>query len=153
MHSFLLVAHAWFRWVVLAALLWALLRAGHGYLTKRPFSSLDNALRHWTATIVHLQLVLGVVLYLKSPTAQYFWRSPQLAGGGEPAFFGAVHALLMLIAVVVITLGSALTKRRTTDAAQFRTQFLWFGLGVLIILAAIPWPGSTFDERPLFRSW
>ena len=50
------------------------------------------------------------------------------------------HSLLMLIAIVVAHIGRSRTKKAATDSAKFKQAALFFGLALLLILAAIPWP-------------
>lgn len=152
MYLFLLFFHGLFRWLLLAALLYSLYRAARGYYTGRAFTRTDNLLRHWTATIAHIQLMLGCAIYFISPVIGYF-RSHfrEAVREKEMAFFGLVHMLLMLTAIVVITIGSALAKRRTSDRERFRTMLSWFLAAFLIILVAIPWPFSPLAQRPYFR--
>ncbi|MDJ1500762.1 hypothetical protein [Xanthocytophaga agilis] len=152
MYPFLLFFHSVFRWLVLLSLLYSIFRTFTGLRSARPFSRVDNATRHWTATIAHIQLMVGFTLYFISPLVQAF-----RVGGGmhsmELAFFGMVHIACMLVAVVVITIGSALSKRRQTDKEKFQTMLFWFLAGLFIIFIAIPWPFSPFAHRPYFRSF
>lgn len=154
MYNTLLVFHAFFRWLVLCALLLAIYKAYSGYSQNRLFSRTDNSIRHWTATIAHIQLVIGIILYVKSPITQYLWSNFNHAiKYTETAFFGLYHILLMLTAVVFVTIGSALAKRKSTDKVQFKTMFFWYSLALCIIFMAIPWPFSPFANRPYFRSF
>jgi hypothetical protein len=61
------------------------------------------------------------------------------------------HVACMTLAIVVLTLGSALAKRRVTDTGKFRAMALWFTAALLLILMAIPWPFSPFAQRPYLR--
>ena len=145
--------HSLLRWLVLAALLYSLCRAWRGYAGRRHFARADNATRHWTATIAHMQLLVGMALYFKSPAIGYFrqhFREGVRSLSG--AFFGLIHPLLMLAAIVVLTIGSALAKRRAADRDKFRTMLLWYAAALLIIFVSIPWPFSPLAARPLFRS-
>jgi len=72
MYSTLLSIHSLFRWLVLASLIFALYRAYKDWLSNQPFTKLDNTIRHTTATIAHIQLILGVTLYFISPVVSYF---------------------------------------------------------------------------------
>lgn len=150
MYVLLLTLHSWVRWAVLGALLLALLRGYRGWLTRASFTPFDNALRHWTATLAHVQLMLGYALYFQSPIVAAF-RQQGAAAGSEARFFGLLHVLLMTAAVVLLTLGSALARRRPSDAARFHTMALWFTLALLVVLAAVPWPFSPLAARPWFR--
>lgn len=152
MYQILILLHSSFRWLVVISLLIALYIATTGYFQKRTFTKTDNAIRHWTATIAHIQLMVGMLLYFESPLTAYFQKNFSTAKESpELVFFGAIHALFMLIAIVVITIGSALAKRRGSDEEKFRTMLVWYSIAFLIIFLAIPWPFSPFVNRPYFR--
>lgn len=152
MYSSLLVAHSLFRWLVLLSLVYSIVRAYKGYTSGRIFTKADNSVRHWTATIAHVQLVIGFTLYFKSPIIKYFWANVKAEIGHiDTSFFGLIHILLMLVAVVSLTIGSALAKRRLTDSEKFRTMTIWFSIALFIIFIAIPWPFSPLSNRPYLR--
>lgn len=154
MYSTLLALHSLVRWLVLASLLFAIFRAFSGWSSKRSFSRIDNAVRHWTATIAHIQLIFGLVLYFISPIVNYFLHNfNDAVHRREIRFFGMEHSLMMVIAIVVITIGSARAKRKLTDREKFQTMALWFSAGLLIILSSIPWAFSPLISRPYFRSF
>ena len=152
MYTYLLFFHSLFRWFVLTSLVYAIFRAYRGYASKQPFTKTDNAIRHWTATIAHIQLLLGFTLYMKSPIVNAFFDNPKVGVAQlNIAFFSLIHFLMMLVAIVVITIGSALSKRKPTDADKFRTMGIWFAIALFIIFLAIPWPFSPLANRPYFR--
>jgi uncharacterized membrane protein len=154
MYSRLLVIHSLFRWVVLLLLLTAIYRAYTGYRQHRQFSKTDNAIRHWTATAAHIQLIIGIILYTKSPLVHYFWsHSTPSIPYFEITFFGVVHISLMMLAVVLLTIGSAMAKRKQTDKEKFKTMLTWFVVALLLILLAIPWPFSPFAHRAYYRTF
>ena len=66
-------------------------------------------------------------------------------------FFGLQHVLAMTVAVVVLTIGSALAKRRVSSPEKFRTMALWFTAALLLIFLTIPWPFFPWAQRPYFR--
>ena len=144
--------HSIMRWLVLASLLYAIYRAYKGYTLNTLFSKTDNAVRHWTATIAHIQLVIGITLYSQSPIIKYFWHNFKDAIHNiDVAFFGLIHIILMLTAIILITIGSSLAKRKTTDKEKFKTMLIWFLISLIIIFIAIPWPFSPLSNRPYFR--
>ncbi len=121
-------------------------------MAKAAFTKRDNAARHWTATISHLQLMIGIILYSQSPLIKYMFSNFRLAvQTKEAAFFGLVHITLMLTAIVFITVGSALAKRRESDTQKFKTLLIWFSISLIIIIIAVPWPFSPLANRPYFR--
>jgi len=148
MEAILISLHSIFRWLVLVALLYAIIQAFFDYQFGRTFSTYIHKVCQWTVSIVHIQLIIGMILYIKSPFSSYFWK------GGidgiahkDILFFGFIHPLLMLAAVVLITIGSALMKRQRVDQQKYKTILLWFSLGFVLIFLAIPWPFSVFAQR------
>jgi ABC-type Na+ efflux pump permease subunit len=152
MYPRLLILHSLLRWLLVLMLVYMLVRAWLGYKRNFHFTSVDNTLRHWTATIAHLQLTVGMVLYFKSPYVAYFWKKT----GPEHlpldySFFSLIHISLMILAVAVLTVGSAMTKRKATDREKFKTVFSWFLVAFVILFIAIPWPFSPLVKRPVIR--
>jgi hypothetical protein len=153
MYHTLLILHSVTRWLVLLFIAGALLRSLSGYVRNRPFTKTDDAFRHWAATVAHIQLMIGIVLYTQSPLIKSFWGLPK---DGlrvfDLAFFSLIHILLMFISIVILTTGSALAKRRQSDKEKFRTILVWFSIALLLIFLAIPWPFSPLSNRPYFRT-
>lgn len=154
MYSVVLLLHSYNRWLVLSFLLFALFRSYRGWLQRKPFTKLDNRVRHITATVVHVQLLLGLWLYAISPLVSYFLHHfKDAVKEREVRFFGMEHSFMMLLAVVLITIGSAKAKRKRTDREKFKTTAIWFTLGLLVILSSIPWQFSPLISRPSFRTF
>ncbi|MBQ4912843.1 hypothetical protein J8L85_00240 [Maribacter sp. MMG018] len=154
MYSTVLILHSIFRWLVLLSLVYAIFRAGRGYFTKSSFSFWDNKVRHWTATIAHVQLILGMLVYMKSPLVQYYFANFKTSiSNWDLTFFGLFHFTLMVVAIVLITIGSAKAKRKATDLEKFKTILLWFSIALTIIFIAIPWPFSPLANRPYIRTF
>lgn len=152
MYQTLTFYHSILRWFVLVSLIYSIYLAYKGYRSNTVFSKKDNAIRHWTATIAHVQLVLGIILYTQSPVIKYFWNNFNDAIHHlESTFFALLHIILMLSAIVLITIGSAKAKRRPSDKEKFKTMLLWFSVSLVIIFIAIPWPFSPLAARPYFR--
>ncbi len=150
MYQFLLPFHSIFRWLVLISLLYSVYLSFKGKTRRLAFSNRINHIRHWTATIAHIQLIIGILLYTKSPIVQYFLKNG-FDGWNDNTFYGLLHIALMLVAIIIITLGSAKAKRKDTDLEKFHTMFTYFSLGLLIIFIAIPWPFSPLANRPYLR--
>jgi hypothetical protein len=154
MYSLLLAAHSLVRWLVLISLLVAIFQAYKGWLRNKPFTKLDNIIRSATVNVTHLQFVLGIVLYCISPVVRYFLGYFKTAvHQREIRFFGMEHITMMMIAVVLITIGSMKAKRQPTDKQRFKTMAIWFTIALIIILASIPWQFSPLISRPYFRSF
>ena len=134
------------------SLTYAIYRSYAGVRFQKRFTKTDNAVRHWTATIAHVQLIIGILVYTQSPGVRYFWKHAREAlQNWDVTFYSLVHALLMLLAIVLLTIGSAKAKRVLTDSDKFKTMLLWFLIAFVLIFIAIPWPFSPLSNRPFFR--
>jgi hypothetical protein len=154
MDSILLVFHSFFRWLLLAALLYTIISSVKGWKSNRKFSSSDNRNRTLTASLAHLQLVIGLLVYFGGNTFSLLAHNfKEAMKDSNVRFFAMEHSLIMLIAIAVITIGSVKAKGKTADTEKFKTLAIWFGIGLLLILLAIPWPFSPFAARPWFRGF
>lgn len=152
MYYTLLVLHSAMRWFVLISLLFAIFRGYSGWKTNQSFSSFDNSVRHITATIAHIQLILGLCLYGISPIVQYFFDNfKEAIHDRQIRFFGMEHITVMFISIIIITLGSIKAKKQTTDQAKFKTMAIWYTIALLAILSSVPWQFSPLVSRPYFR--
>jgi len=85
-------------------------------------------------------LLIGVWLYFVSPLVSFFLNNFHVAVHlKEFRFFGMEHALIMLIAIIFITIGSSVAKRKKTDIAKFKTIAIWYALALILIVGAIPY--------------
>lgn len=154
MYSVFLALHSVLRWLVLASLLYAVYRSYKGWFGDKPFTKFDNSVRHVTATISHLQLVIGICLYFVSPIINYFIHHFKAAlPQREIRFFGMEHNLVMLLAIVLISLGSMKAKRKNGDRQKFKTLAIWYSSALILILISVPWPFSPMAARPYWRAF
>ncbi|WP_033564192.1 hypothetical protein [Sphingobacterium sp. SYP-B4668] len=85
----------------------------------------------------HLQLVVGLVLF-------FVLKYPSMMSGGimkDPTLRFKIieHPLTMIIAIVLITIGYSKAKRITDAKKANKTVAIFFILGLIFILARIPW--------------
>lgn len=156
MYPEVLALHSLFRWLVFVTLLFAIYRSFKGWLSGKPFSKFDNSVRKWTAIIAQIQLIIGISLYSISPLVHYFFHHFKKAlPEREIRFFGMEHAVVMISAIIIITIGSMKCKRKITDKEKYKTMAIWFSIGMLMILSSMPLPFSPppFVRRPFFRAF
>lgn len=152
MYSYVLLIHSYFRWAVLFFLVLVLVRTYHGLATSRSYTQTDNRLRGLLVAVVHIQFLLGLILYFISPVVSYFYKNFSTAVHERAIrFFGMEHSLMMLIAVGLITAGSAISKKKTDNRAKFKTMAVWCTIAFLLIFFSIPWPFLPFTARPYIR--
>ncbi|MCP1995911.1 hypothetical protein [Flavobacterium sp. HSC-61S13] len=148
----LVFLHSAVRWLLLVFLLYAIFISYIGYRFQRLYTIHHNQIRHWTATLAHLQLILGLILYIRNPMTTYFWKNLSLSTTDlNILFYGLLHPLSMFIVVVLLTIGSSLAKRKLEAKNKHQTVFIWFLISLILIFICIPWPFSPLSQRPYLR--
>lgn len=142
----LVAAHSGLRWIVLLLLIVTAVKAIGGVMGKKTYLNADRKLASFTVMFFHLQVVLGFVLFFANNWHQLMGQMK------DPAirFFTVEHSLGMLLAAVLLTIGSAKAKRASSDEKKFKTIAWMFTISLLIVLACIPWP---FREMFAARGW
>jgi putative Ca2+/H+ antiporter (TMEM165/GDT1 family) len=88
-----------------------------------------------------LQLLSGLILYFfLSPITKLamsdFGAAMKDAG---LRFYAVEHISMMLIAVVLVHIGRAKSKKAKTDSGKFKIATIFFLIALVLMLAAIPW--------------
>ena len=132
MYKGLVHAHSGLRWVVLGLLLYVIINSFRAWQSGKGFSAKDLKMNTYAVLATHLQIVLGFVLYFMSPRITFAegWMKNAVS-----RFFGIEHVVMMVIAAILITIASSKGKKKGAKPA-----FWFFLVGLIIILAAIPWP-------------
>jgi hypothetical protein len=133
-YTILVKAHAGLRWVVLLLVLAAIVIAFQKWRSRAAYSPTDNRVYLFALISVHIQLVLGLILYAISPKVN--WNA---LSNGVIQFYTVQHLIGMLLAVVLVTVGRSLSRRRTDDAEKHRLIFVFYGIGLVLIFLFIPW--------------
>lgn len=150
MYQVLLVVHSYSRWLVLLTLVYAIFKALSGLMAKKEFEKSDKIAALLGLIFAHTQFVLGLVLYFQSQIVSIFWQD--MGANMKNAtlrFWGIEHIFTMITAIVLITVGYSVSKRKELSAQKFKFILIFYAIGLLIILSAIPWSG--INARPLFR--
>jgi len=135
--------HSVLRWLILGVLLVAIVMAFLGIQRKSSFNNQDNKAGLLLTLVADLQLVLGLVLYV---IGAWGIKNIQNLGmkevmkDGYARFFAMEHILMMLIAIVLIHIGRAKSKRSFNDLSKHKISFWFYTIALVLILAAIPWP-------------
>ena len=146
-----LVLHNILRWAVLIFGLWTVFSAISGLVNKRTYTSGDSRSNFFFMLSCDIQLTIGLILYFIN---SWFDRLKDLGNNMKDSnsrFFTMEHGLMMIIALILVHVGRVSVKKAPTDAAKHKRTLLFFGLALLLILAAIPWPFREAISRPLLR--
>lgn len=133
-------AHSGLRWVALILLLLAIVNA----FTSSTYEKKHRLINLFAMVSLHTQLLIGFGLYFISPRVKFVehWMSSEVSGGAY-RFYNMEHISMMIIAIILVTIGHSKSKKGSTPAEKFKPIKLWYVLGLILILAAIPWPFRT----------
>lgn len=141
MYNGLLHAHSGLRWIVLILLVLAVINAISGWLGNKQFNPGSKKLNTYTFMGINLQFLVGLILYFVSPKVIF---ASDTMSNTVLRFYTVEHITLMIIAIAVISIGYSRAKKAATDLAKHKTTAIMFGIGLLLILVAIPWPFRGF---------
>jgi 4-hydroxybenzoate polyprenyltransferase len=134
MNSILTHTHSGLRWVALILLLLAIVNA----FTSKEYDKKHRLINLFAMVSLHTQLLIGLIQYFGTSTKVQFiegWmKNPLLR------FYGMEHILLMIIAIALVTIGHSKSKKGTTPEEKFKPIKLFYLIGLILILAGIPWP-------------
>lgn len=134
-HNILVRSHSGLRYVVLGLMLAAIVNA---IMKKKSgaYSNGDRKLNLFAMISVHVQLLIGLVLYAISPKVNF----SELFSNSMNRFYGVEHIFGMLLAVVLITIAHSKSKKMDDANKKHRIIMMGYTFALIIILATIPWP-------------
>lgn len=119
-------AHSGWRYLVLILLVLAVVQALAGWLGKKPYTEGNRKLNVFTLIFVHTQILFGLILYFISPLVEAGIR-----------YWKMEHIGMMILAAILVTVGNARSKRIEDGTGKHRIIALYFGLALIVIIAAI----------------
>lgn len=137
MNTGLVHAHSGIRWIFLFCLIYSLVLA---FTNKGTYGKKEKKIALLTMIFAHVQFTIGLCLLFISDKVQMvsgFMKIPMFR------FFGMEHFLGMLVAVIIITVGRKKALLAESPEMSNKKIRIFFTLGLLIILAMIPWPFRT----------
>jgi len=147
----LLVIHNLLRWLILLFGIWTVLSSIGGLISKRPFTPSDSRGNFLFTLSMDLQLLVGLGLYF---SGVWFDRLKHLGDNMKDAnlrFFTMEHEVMMIIAWILVHMGRVVVKKATTSPVKFKRSLIFFGITLLLILIAMPWPFREAVARPWLR--
>jgi len=133
--------HSYWAYLVLVILVISTFNAIIKYFGNKEFGAFDFRISLFTLIVVHIQLLIGILLYFISP---YF--SSLLESGMGNVMKNSLlrsniveHPLTMIIAVILITIGYSKHKKKLTSKPKFKLLAIFYTLALVLVLATIPW--------------
>ena len=147
----LLVIHNLLRWFILFFGIWTVFTSISGLIDKRAITSSDNRSNFLFVLSMDLQLLSGLGLYF---SGMWFDRLKHLGDNMKDAnlrFFTMEHEFLMILAWILVHTGRVVVKKAPVSSVKFKRSLIFFGITLLLILIAMPWPFREAVARPWFR--
>ena len=144
MYEILRSAHSGWRYVVILLLLAAFITALSGFTGKKAFTEGNRKLAVFALISSHIQLVMGLLLYFMNDWYKMDSSVP------SNRYWKMEHIAMMAIAVILITVGNAKSKKAVDEVAKHKNIFVFFGFALLIITVAILLMVKADASRSLF---
>lgn len=132
----LTTVHSYWAYIVVIVLTITVLNVLFKLITRKEYSSTDFRLGLFTLIVSHIQLLIGVILYVSQGR---YSNMGEVMKVKEARLLALEHPVMMILAIVLITIGWSKHKKKTADKAKFKTFAIFYGIALLFVLSKIPW--------------
>lgn len=140
MYDFIQKFHSGWAYLALLVLVVAVVNSLIGMFSKKEFFSKDRKIALFALIAIHIQFLVGIILYFVSPNGLNMIKAFGMGGlTTESRLLALEHPLINVIAIALITIGWSKHKKLMTSESKFKTFSILYGLGLLLILSRIPW--------------
>lgn len=130
--------HSFLAYIALLGIIISFVYALIGALSGRTFKEKDRKFGLIGLIPTHLQLVIGLVIYFLSPLG-FANLSGATMSDSMSRLYALEHPVINIIAIAVITVGYIRAKKLTDSRNRFRSIYMFYGVGLVLILSRIPW--------------
>lgn len=141
MYNTILNLHSYWAFIVLIVLIIATVNALIKSSGNKEYGPKDFRLALFTLIMSHIQLLIGLILYVVSPRLAMF---SELGMGGVMKdavnrLYLVEHPFVNIIAIALITIGYSKHKKKLTSKSKFKMIAIFYTLGLILLLSRIPW--------------
>ncbi len=138
MEAGILHLHSALRYIILLMLISSIIVALTGINEKKIYTRGIKRLHFFTRVLLMAQGTIGIALYFMKGYPSQFANITNLQD--QSRFFLLKHLIAMLIGIIVCSIGYAGSLKLETDREKFKRIAIFYTIGLLIILSAIPFP-------------
>ncbi len=133
--------HSYWAYLVLLIVILATFNAIVKLATKKPFGAHDFRISLFALIVMHLQLLIGLVLYFSSPYFSAFSEQGmgKIMSNDTLRLYLIEHPTTMILAIVFITIGYSKHKKKLSSNKKFKTLSIFYTIALLLLLSKIPW--------------
>lgn len=140
MYNFIQKFHSGWAYLALLILAVAVINSLIGMFSKKEFTSTDRKIALFALIAIHVQLLVGIILYFISPNGLNMIKVVGMGGlTSESRLLALEHPLINIIAIILITIGWSKHKKVIISESKFKTFSIFYSLGLVLILSRIPW--------------
>lgn len=136
MYEIIQKAHSGWAYLAFLVLVIAVVNSLIGLFSNKEFSEKDRKIALFSLIAIHIQLLIGFIVYFISPIG--FASLGQMKDAAL-RLTSLEHPVINIIGITLITIGWIKHKKLTTSASKFKTFSIFYGLGLILILSKIPW--------------
>lgn len=138
MYTGLLHTHSFLRYLILLGLVVIIVQALLGLVNKKPYTRVDDKVGLATFIFTHTQLLIGVILYFRSPFVVF---GSTTMSDKMTRYWTVEHLTGMLIAVILITMARVTSKKMTAPAEKHKRMLIFNLIALVIIIGVIAMSG------------
>ncbi len=145
--NYFLYFHSLLRYFILLFAVIVVVQSVVGFMGKKNFKKSNKQAALILMICCDLQLLLGMILYY---TKGWLGRLSESGLMADPykRFWAVEHSVGMIVAIVLVHLGYAASKKNMDDDRKFKRMFWFIFIALAIFVATIPWEGKQLVGRP-----
>lgn len=147
MYTGFLHTHSLLRYFVLIMLVVVVVISLLKWLGRKPYSKFDNTAGLYLFIFTHFQLLVGLILYVKSDLVQFTGETMK---NPELRYWALEHITLNLIVVALITMARVTSKKMPDATAKHKRMFVFNAIALLLILVSLAMSGRGIIHPDFF---
>lgn len=140
MYSVLLPIHHYLAFAAIIALFVSIGNALFGFFSTKNYNSTDKTIMTSTVGIIHLQVLVGIILWAVSPTIQAA-MADMGAAMKDASTRGMLleHPTMGILSSLCISIASVKSKKAMESKGKFKNIIIFAGLALVMVLSRLPW--------------
>ena len=133
--------HSYFAYLVITLLVVSTIRFLVRYALSKDYTPTDFRLALITFIVSHTQLLIGLFLYFISDKFSLWYELSfnEILTSSINRLYLIEHPIVNIIAIVFVTRGYSLHKKRRVSNSKFKAIGFNYLLGLVLLLSRIPW--------------
>ncbi len=135
-------AHSGWAYLLLLVLGVATINSLIGFFSRKEFGNRDFSLALVALIVTHIQLLMGLALWLFGPYFEILisdfgsLMTPEMR---SVRLLALEHPLTMMIAVAVLTVGYSKHKKKIVSRGKFKMLAVFYTIAFVLVLSRVPW--------------